>query len=1150
MSKSTIEDKYQKKSHREHILDLPDTYIGSIKEISEKLFLLNNEGEMELRVCTFVPGLYKIIDEILVNSMDHSIRESSVTKIKVNINDDGQISVFNNGPGIPIEKHKEHNMYIPEMIFGNLLTSSNYNKNEKKIIGGKNGYGAKLANIFSKLFIVETVNDNKEYKQKWKENMTKVEKPKIKNCIKEDSTKITFLPDYSRFGMESITQDIIDLIKKRCYDISACTKKDISVSFNNKVIKTKTFDDYINLYIGNKKETKRIYTGNLNEMEKKSNNKKRIWEVVACLNPDPSSEFQQVSFVNGVWTIKGGKHVDDISNQIIRGLTEYIKNKSNKNAELNIKPGYIKNRLWIFLRATVVNPSFSSQTKEELVTPMSSFDYRFKLDNSFIEKLAKCGIMNEIIDDAEKKESNKIAKQTDGKKNNKIIGIPKYEHAHMAGTKESHKCTLILTEGDSAKTMAMSGLNVIGRKYYGIFPLRGKLLNVREATKKQLESNEEIMYLKKILGLQQDKEYTSTIELNYGSILTLTDQDVDGYHIKGLIMNFIETWWPSLIKLDNFITSMNTPIIKATKGKKTLPFYSINEYNKWKESEQGTHTYKIKYYKGLGTSTSKEAKEYFSNLEESLISYKYNSKTKKALALAFDKKNADKRKKWLMNYNPELANIDSERNTSLSYDKFINDIMIQFSYEDLHRSLACSMDGLKTSQRKVLFGCFKEDITKSSKVAEISGVIMSKTAYHHGDMSMTGTIIKMAQNFWSSNNINFLNPDGAFGSRNQGGEDSASPRYIQTMLEPLTFLLFNKKDFPLYEYLQEDGKKIEPKYYLPIIPTVLVNGVNGIGTGFSCKIPKYNPLDIINYIRKLLNNEEINKAKSKLVPWYRLFNGTIVKESTDKFISKGIWKKLNKKQIEITELPIGVWTENYKQFLESITIGYFESISKMKNKKLDKKEKSASVSKEFISDFKSNSTDHHVNFIITFPNENILSNLIKSEEIEKKLKLTQNINTSNMHLFDHNGIIKKYNSPEEIINDFYKIRLEYYEKRRDYLINDLNKQIELVSNKVRFIEEIINEDLIIFRKKKKEIEHLLIIRNYSQIDNNYNYLTSMPIYTFSYEKIEELKKLKEDKLYELELLYSKTYKDLWLDDLNEFEEKYEIWCKEQLLEIQ
>ena len=288
-----IAQKYQKKTPLEHIIDLPDTYIGSVEKGDVNLWVQKGE-KMEKKTISIALGFYKIFDEILVNAIDHAVRSKEekgmlkVSKIYVNINPKkNEISVLNNGIGIDVAIHPKEKVYVPEMIFGHLLTSTNYDKDEKKITGGKNGYGAKLTNIFSKKFIIETVDSKKKLKfiQTFKNNMSSKGTPKISKCKDKPYTKITFIPDLERFNMTELDEDIISLLRKRVYD-TAATTENVSVYLNNKLINCKTFDKYADLYIGDKKTNPRVYEW-INER----------WEVVACVSPD--DKFEHVSFVNG-----------------------------------------------------------------------------------------------------------------------------------------------------------------------------------------------------------------------------------------------------------------------------------------------------------------------------------------------------------------------------------------------------------------------------------------------------------------------------------------------------------------------------------------------------------------------------------------------------------------------------------------------------------------------------------------------------------------------------------------------------------------------------------------------------------------------------------------------------------------------------------
>ena len=693
-SKKCIEDTYQKKSQREHILDRPQMYMGSKDNQKKEMWTFDEETISIIhKEITYNAGLYKIFDEILTNATDHTKRDQTVSNIKIEIEED-MISVYNDGEGVPIIIHKEHNIYVPELIFGNLLTSSNYDDNEKRIVGGMNGIGAKLTNIFSKKFIIETVSQGQKYVQLFENNMSVIGKPKITKYSKKPYTKISFYPDFERLEMTNITRDNLFLLKKRTYDASACTAANVNVFFNGKRVATKDFQSYMNLYIGNRQKTSRVF-----EIPNAR------WEIGVALSP--FEKYRQVSFVNGICTNLGGTHIEHVLTPMIRRITDIIQAK-NKN--VTIKTQYVKDNLMLFLKCSIENPEFTSQAKEEHITKVTKFGSRCILTDEIIKKIIKLGITERVLIEAEAK-SRKALNKTDGKKKTRITGIPKLNDANKAGTKESHKCRLIITEGDSAKATAISGVSVLGknRDYYGVFPARGKLLNVREATTKQLMNNEEVNNLKKIIGLQQGKTYENIDELRYGGIIIFTDQDVDGFHIKGLVMNLFHTFWPELLKMPNFVTSIITPIIKTFRRGQELAFYNLEEYKQWKES-MNTTGWKIKYYKGLGTSTATEAKDYFRNLEQNTITYQWDTEdfNDESLVLAFKKTEADSRKDWIKAKTKNMP-VPDPSIKEVSFDSFINKELVLFSIADVQRSIPHLMDGLKPSQKKSGIRMFQKE---------------------------------------------------------------------------------------------------------------------------------------------------------------------------------------------------------------------------------------------------------------------------------------------------------------------------------------------------------------------------------------------------------------------------------------------------------
>ena len=1121
MSKKSLSNKYVKMNQVSHVFHRPNMYIGSI-ELDEYNTWIYDEmnNEMKKKKIKFVPGLYKIFDELVVNILDHSKRlqktKYPITQIKIDIDtDENKIVVYNDGEGIEIEKHPEHDIYIPELIFGNMLTSSNYDEKEEKEIGGMNGIGAKACNIFSKKFIIETVDieKKKKYKQVFEENMSIKNKPSIKTYDKYPYTKITFYPDLEKFNLKNLSKDFISLMKKRCYDLCALTDSKVKVFLNSEKISITDFKNYSQFYLKDYKSEDIFY----HKLNTKS-------EIVISYNKNGNG-LEHISFVNGIWTIKGGKHVDNIVQQIIKGITEHI---TKKNKDIKIKPQFIKDNLIIFLKSTIINPAFDSQTKDYLTTPVSKFGVKMEIPDSFIKKLMNSELVERIYE-LSNNLLEKSLKKTDGKKKNTLRGISKLDDAINAGTKNSHKCTLILTEGDSAKSMAIAGLSVIGRENYGVFPLKGKLLNVSDLKQNKIANNEEISNLKKIIGLETNKEYKNVKTLRYGKILIMTDQDVDGTHIKGLIFNLFYQLWPSLIQNDGFLNSMLTPIIKATKKTKTINFYSLVDYNNWLRNDKNKK-WNIKYYKGLGTSTNKEAKEYFKDLKT--VEYKWSDDNK--IDLAFNKSRANDRKEWLYKYNKNDVLNYNDKN--VSYQDFINKDLIHFSVYDTGRSLPSICDGLKISTRKILYCCFQRNLVKEIRVAQLAGYVSEKANYHHGEKSLQDAIIGMAQDYVGSNNINLLMPNGQFGSRVQSGKDAASPRYIHTELNPISFKIFSKQDLPILNYINEDGDVIEPEFYLPIIPMILVNGVIGIGTGFSCNIPSFNPKDLVNiYINILEKHNNFNNLKDEktnsefdfisyieelkeLKPFYRGFKGIIDKNQEEKYYSKGIYNRVSSNEIMIEELPIGVWTQDYKEFLE---------------KELEKNSK--------FKDYESHYTEKDAKFKLIFE-DGYVNELMKNDKknpdfnlFDKHFKMitTKNLSISNMHMFNEKGAIIKANNVNDIIIYFYKFRLKWYKIRKDYIINKLNDELEYLDSRIRFILDIINNKLEIRNNKKNNIEKYLEENKFKIKDKSYDYLIKMPIWNLTYEKKEELLKEFKNKEIEIKNIKKSTIQELWLNDLQE-----------------
>uniref|UniRef100_A0A3B4Z181 DNA topoisomerase 2 n=1 Tax=Seriola lalandi dorsalis TaxID=1841481 RepID=A0A3B4Z181_SERLL len=1127
----SVERIYQKKTQLEHILLRPDSYIGSVEPVTQQMWVYDEDVGLNCRDVMFVPGLYKIFDEILVNAADNKQRD----KI---INNNVQL-------GIPVVQHKVEKVYVPALIFGQLLTSSNYDDEEKKVTGGRNGYGAKLCNIFSTKFTVETAckESKKTFKQTWYDNMGRTGDAAIKSFDGEEFTCITFRPDLPKFKMSTLDKDTLALMTRRAYDIAGATKG-VRVLYGLNHITG--FRSYVDMFVKDKVDelgdTLTVVHETVNER----------WEV--CLTMSEKG-FQQVSFVNSIATTKGGRHVDYVADQVVGKLIEVVK-KKNK-AGVAVKPFQVKNHMWLFVNCLVENPTFDSQTKENMTLQQKNFGSTCLLSDKFIKQATSCGIVESIMNWVKFKAQTQLNKKCSAVKHTKIKGVPKLDDANDAGGKNSIGCTLILTEGDSAKTLAVSGLGVVGRDRYGVFPLRGKMLNVREASHKQIMENAEINNIIKILGLQYKKNYTdpeSLKSLRYGKIMIMTDQDQDGSHIKGLLINFIHHNWPSLLR-HNFLEEFITPIIKASHKKTQMSFYSIPEFSAWKESQSNHKSWKVKYYKGLGTSTSQEAKEYFSDMQRHRIPFKYaGPEDDEAITLAFSKKKVEERKEWLTNFmtnrrqrrehNLPEEYLYGQSTKSLSYNDFVNKELVLFSNSDNERSIPCLVDGLKPGQRKVLFCCFKRNDKREVKVAQLAGSVAEMSAYHHGEVSLMMTIVGLAQNFVGSNNLNLLQPLGQFGTRLHGGKDSASPRYIFTMLSPLTRLLFPPTDDNLLKYNYDDNQRVEPEWYMPIIPTVLVNGAEGIGTGWASKIPNYDIREIISNIHRMLNGEE----PLPMLPNYKGFRGTIEQVMDNQFMNSGEIAIINSTTIEISELPVKSWTQTYKENVLEPMLNGTEKVPPL------------------ITDYKEYHTDTTVRFVVKMTEEKLRE--AEAAGLHKVFKLQSPLTCNSMVLFDHVGSLKKYESVQDILRDFFELRMRYYVLRKDWLVGMLGAESAKLTNQARFILEKIEGTLVIENKPKKELIRMLQSMGYDSdpvkawkqaqekeemeeqeeeegtekedtSGPDYNYLLSMPMWFLTKEKKEELCKQRDTKMTELNTLKKKNPEDLWREDLAAFSEELE-----------
>ena len=585
----SIDKKYQKLDDISHVIARPGMYIGSIKPHIATKWVLDND-KMVQQELTYNPGFLKIFDEIITNSVDESKRTGSkLTTVKVTIKDN-TISIWDNG-GIPVVKHTEHNEWIPEMIFSNLKSGSNFDDTEERSWAGTNGVGSTLTNIYSNEFIISTCDGKNHFYQTYKNNM----RDRVDAIIKKSKsahTEITFKPDFEKFGLDGIDEDHFKMIQKRIYDLAACNTH-LKIYFNNDLVNLNSFEDYIKLYV-----TEYFY----------ETNKDKTWSIAIALS---ENGFQQISFANSTETYDGGTHVDYIMNQIVVELREFFVKKH----KVDIKPSELKSHMFLFLDSTVINPSFSSQTKEKLITEVKDFGCTFEVSKKLTQLILKSEIVNSILDWIQQKKSaddNKLQREL-----NKKLSKIKVEKLIDAKGKDRWKCSLGLFEGDSA-----SGAF---RKYrspetMGAFSLKGKFINVSEITNQKLIQNTEAVNLMAAIGLKLGQQIELK-HLRYGKILFYTDADVDGNSISALLINFFYKYWPEIFDR-GMIYKVETPIVvavpKSKKIKKIL-FYTQTEYNEWADKND-LKNFEIKYKKGLAALVDDEYQDIINNPRMTKIS--------------------------------------------------------------------------------------------------------------------------------------------------------------------------------------------------------------------------------------------------------------------------------------------------------------------------------------------------------------------------------------------------------------------------------------------------------------------------------------------------------------------------------------------------
>eukprot|EP00758_Cryptobia_borreli_P006446 Tbor_TRINITY_DN5155_c0_g1::TRINITY_DN5155_c0_g1_i6::g.26264::m.26264/K03164/TOP2; DNA topoisomerase II len=1112
------------------------------------------------------PGLLKIFDEVLMNAADNRLSNptdgaTSQTFIKVLFDKEtGRITVSNDGNGIPIVKHKDHNLWIPEMIFGHLLTSSHYENDPESVAAGRHGYGAKLTNIMSSEFTVTCHWKDKVFMGKWSDNMSKFSID-VKEGLDVSSfkTEVSFIPDYDRFFKEDAEKtknnsmktkssngsdlstvppegfdakgEFMEVIRKRCLDLAASIGTQQKVYFNDMCLTPECFGNYCRMFFPEKEKGRQPFI--VDRPSVKLGILFRDPTTIKNGNIGTEGDTPHISLVNGLSTPQGGVHLQ-FAETIISNTLLFVSAVLRERGRVLFDMESFRKNLTIFISVIVSQPKFDSQSKQKLVSKHTFLSST--RSDALAEHIMSLPFLSSYCVSADEVDRKFLDNVLSGRNANNtklgLVNVPKLVEPIKILDPNVEK-TLIITEGDSASTLAISSLSIEQRETFGVFPLRGKILNVRSHRLRKIADNKELMNLFIAMGLRINDETPSVSSLRYQRIMIMTDQDPDGLHIRGLLLNVFDVLWPKLVENNpGFITIFSTPIVKVTlPSGEEHQFRNTRHYDEWINScdAKTLSTIKRRYYKGLGTSSTEEGRVYFSNMDTSTTKMIWDNFSRQSLVDFFDPFMVAKRKEIIQKV------VDSGHTcegASATITEFVHNDLVNFGIYVNYRALPISTDGLKMSNRKVLWALLKRD-PPSMRVSQLAGYVSEVSNYHHGEASLHGAIIHMAQNYTTSNNINYLHPEGQFGSRLGGGTDSAAPRYIFTKLDSITRLIYPKIDDNSLTYMDSDGEPVEPMCYAPVIPTAFLNGDIGIGFGFSSHFTPHDPTELINRTRMMIKGTSAEEAYRNLTPGYVGYRGVIRKNVDGEFWCFPAVEIFNGVQgdglrsrhpidnghvlpriigLRITELPPMMTPEQFRSRVFS-------------------------YQKDAVVEFSDFSGADHIDIDLRLKTE-IWLNDAKEPTIEcllRNLGLVSKIRAANWTHSDINGAIQSYSQMQEegiiaIAKAHYEYRLSIYEMRLKALKADAVVEFDRLTSIITFSKMVQSDDSI-FKKSEEELIEFLKEKKVKEYNDSYTFLTDRPIVSFLSMNVASIEKRLNTVKLEKERLKSVTPKDLWEEDL-------------------
>lgn len=1188
-------EQYQERQEIEHILASPDMFIDSSVHLPRMEYLYIN-GKIEQHNISMPMCIFRLFMEAFANAVDASSKSArkgvDPGKIVVTM-DSKRVSIYNEGLPIPLEEHPSNGLLVPEMLFGRLRTSSNYTGVRYEI--GRNGYGAKLVNIYSLLFIAESYCGitRRYWKGTWTNNMSVMTDREFvsKDLGPTSFVRVTYELDFKRFGYLEYPPEAIYLFSRSCVD--ACFTNKVNVTFNDQVFNFSSAKAYASLYFPSECQTLTYYKWPpgiapfVDSDGTESPPNKFTLPDIELIAIDTPNASKNISFVNSMMTMDGGIHVENsikkLSDYIVSVVNAKYKAKSKtKNAKVGDKEkekdkspkvnlSHVRPNLSVIVAVRVQNPSFASQTKTlfrgvEGPNP----DVPIPITDKIMDGMKNWNLYRILTALMEAKNYQELSK-TDGKKIRHLYD-KKILDANFAGTSRSDEATCIFTEGKSAKQLVvvLRGCIPRGQDVLGAVPLRGKMINALNHTPLEMSDNEEVKLIKKALGLKEGIDYTipgNRTTLRYGRAMIMADQDVDGRHIKGLFLIYMEAYFPSLLQC-GFVMEYMTPSIRGTKGGDEMKFYNDYEYELWTKSMTNMMGWKIKRCKGLASSSKEEIKNDIKNPR--ILVIQRDELATQSLHLGFNGERlfSNLRKKWIDTF--DRSSVPEPINGAQTVTSYIKDELITFAIANLERHIPSIYDGLKDCQRKIIYtymgpkGVF--DINKLVGVGPFSGKVINKAEYQHGETSLHDAVALMCADYAGSNNMPYFKSESMLGSRMEGSADAGAARYTKFKGQPWLELVYNKKDLALLKPVTGEGEKkdgtrkqIGYEYYFTPVPMHMINGARGIASGHATFIPNFHPIAIINGLRELiaglpltplvpyykghtgpitisdkrkmkyetssvpinftLSDEDmvpVTKPGKDEEPEWTLYNpkipgslnGTYLSGGKYVMVSRGYFVDDGRHTISIKELPIGVWTVTYKEFIRQL----------LKDKK--------------ITDMKDYCDDEKVHIdIMDFKGRKSGDNMMVTDDLS--LHLIRRYSLNNMILLDENKKPRKFGSPEDILKYFFNLTLDGYHRRKMHIIDTLTRQILDISGKIRFMEAVMSGYLNLWSSgKSRPVEDIYHEMDSLEIERKH---LSTTCKSFTVEKLLSLHEKRAKLVQEREQISVVPPTDLWLEDLARLE---------------